>query len=151
MHYEKGPIRISKLILTVAALGCASMPPLQAQERVRLGIEVLLSDSIHLVRGKRVGLITNHTGVVPDGRSTIDLVGLTTPATLGTYADWPRAWPALRDVGADYLLYYPAWFGSEGPPPWAEEVARFTIPDNRIVGDSIIAIYRLRWELYDDN
>jgi uncharacterized protein YbbC (DUF1343 family) len=48
--------------------------PLQAQERVRLGIEVLLSDSIHLVRGKRVGLITNHTGVVPDGRSSIDLL-----------------------------------------------------------------------------
>ena len=47
---------------------------LEAQNRVRLGIEVLLSDSIHLVRGKRVGLITNHTGVTPDGRSTIDLL-----------------------------------------------------------------------------
>lgn len=45
-----------------------------AQQRVRLGIEVLLSDSLHLVRGKRVGLITNHTGVTPDGRSTIDLL-----------------------------------------------------------------------------
>jgi len=33
---------------------------------VRLGLEVLLSDSIHLVRGRRVGLITNHTGI--DGR-----------------------------------------------------------------------------------
>jgi uncharacterized protein YbbC (DUF1343 family) len=42
--------------------------------RVRLGIEVLLSDSAHLVRGKRVGLITNHTGVTPDGRSSIDLL-----------------------------------------------------------------------------
>ncbi|HEX6942360.1 MAG TPA: DUF1343 domain-containing protein [Gemmatimonadaceae bacterium] len=47
---------------------------LEAQNRVRLGIEVLLSDSLHLVRGKRVGLITNHTGVTPDGRSTIDLL-----------------------------------------------------------------------------
>ena len=47
---------------------------IEAQNRVRLGIEVLLSDSIHLVRGKRVGLITNHTGVTPDGRSTIDLL-----------------------------------------------------------------------------
>ncbi|HEX6317077.1 MAG TPA: DUF1343 domain-containing protein [Gemmatimonadaceae bacterium] len=45
-----------------------------AQQRVRLGIEVLLSDSLHLVRGKRVGLITNHTGIVADGRSTIDLL-----------------------------------------------------------------------------
>jgi uncharacterized protein YbbC (DUF1343 family) len=42
--------------------------------RVTLGIEVLLRDSIHLVRGKRVGLITNHSGVIPDGRSTIDLL-----------------------------------------------------------------------------
>ena len=48
--------------------------PLAAQGRVRLGIEVLLTDSIHLVRGKRVGLITNHTGVTPDGRSSIDLL-----------------------------------------------------------------------------
>lgn len=38
----------------------------------RPGIEVLLTDSIHLVRGKRVGLITNHSGVLRDGRSSID-------------------------------------------------------------------------------
>jgi uncharacterized protein YbbC (DUF1343 family) len=36
------------------------------------GIEVLLRDSLHLVRGKRVGLITNHTAVTRDGRSDID-------------------------------------------------------------------------------
>jgi uncharacterized protein YbbC (DUF1343 family) len=48
--------------------------PLPAQGRVRLGIEVLLSDSIHLVSGKRVGLITNHSGATPDGRSSIDLL-----------------------------------------------------------------------------
>jgi len=39
---------------------------------VRPGIDVLLSDSLHLVRGRRVGLITNHTGVDRDGRSSID-------------------------------------------------------------------------------
>jgi uncharacterized protein YbbC (DUF1343 family) len=61
--------------LTIAAIaGQPLVGSLPAQERVRLGIEVLLSDSMHLVRGKRVGLITNHTGVVPDGRSTIDLL-----------------------------------------------------------------------------
>ncbi|MGQ0646517.1 MAG: exo-beta-N-acetylmuramidase NamZ family protein [Gemmatimonadaceae bacterium] len=42
--------------------------------RVRTGIEVLLSDSLHLIRGKRVGLITNHTGVGPMGKSTVDLL-----------------------------------------------------------------------------
>jgi uncharacterized protein YbbC (DUF1343 family) len=38
------------------------------------GIEVLLSDSIHLIRGKRVGLITNHSGRDRRGTSTIDLL-----------------------------------------------------------------------------
>jgi uncharacterized protein YbbC (DUF1343 family) len=38
------------------------------------GIDVLLRDSLHLVRGKRVGLITNHTGVTRDGRSDVDVL-----------------------------------------------------------------------------
>jgi uncharacterized protein YbbC (DUF1343 family) len=38
------------------------------------GVEVLLSDSIHLIRGKRVGLITNHSGRDRKGTSTIDLL-----------------------------------------------------------------------------
>jgi uncharacterized protein YbbC (DUF1343 family) len=57
-----------------AVLTMALPALLPAQGRVRLGIEVLLTDSIHLVRGKRVGLITNHTGITPDGRSSIDLL-----------------------------------------------------------------------------
>ena len=35
----------------------------QAAATVRAGVDVLLSDSIHLVRGKRVALVTNHTGI----------------------------------------------------------------------------------------
>ena len=38
------------------------------------GIEVLLADSVHLVRGRRVGLLTNHTGVDRCGRRTVDLL-----------------------------------------------------------------------------
>ena len=38
------------------------------------GVEVLLSDSLHLIRGKRVGLITNHSGRDRRGTSTIDLL-----------------------------------------------------------------------------
>ena len=37
------------------------------------GISVLLSDSIALIRGKRVGLITNQAGLDEHGVSTIDL------------------------------------------------------------------------------
>ena len=38
------------------------------------GVEVLFHDSLHLIRGKRVGLITNHSGRDRRGTSTIDLL-----------------------------------------------------------------------------
>jgi uncharacterized protein YbbC (DUF1343 family) len=38
------------------------------------GIEVLLTDSLHLIKGKRVGLLTNHSGRDRKGTSTIDLL-----------------------------------------------------------------------------
>ncbi len=38
------------------------------------GVDVLLSDSIHLVRGRRAGLITNHTGIDALGRPSIDRI-----------------------------------------------------------------------------
>src|SRR5690242_21940354 len=38
------------------------------------GLEVLLTDSLHLIQGKRVGLITNHSGRDRRGTSTIDLL-----------------------------------------------------------------------------
>lgn len=41
---------------------------------IRPGLDVLLSDSIHLVSGRRVGLITNHTALAADGRHAIDLL-----------------------------------------------------------------------------
>ena len=41
---------------------------------IRPGVEVLLEDSLHLVAGRRVGLITNQTGVDSQGRSSIDRI-----------------------------------------------------------------------------
>jgi len=41
---------------------------------IRPGIEVLLEDSLHLVEGRRIGLITNQTGVDASGRSSIDRI-----------------------------------------------------------------------------
>jgi uncharacterized protein YbbC (DUF1343 family) len=41
---------------------------------VDLGIEVLLRDSLHVLQGRRVGLITNHTGRDRNGTSTVDLL-----------------------------------------------------------------------------
>ncbi|HUE88634.1 MAG TPA: exo-beta-N-acetylmuramidase NamZ domain-containing protein [Vicinamibacterales bacterium] len=38
------------------------------------GIDVLARDGFALLKGKRVGLVTNHTGRTADGASTIDLI-----------------------------------------------------------------------------
>jgi len=42
--------------------------------RVRPGLDVLATDSLDLVRGRRVGLITNRSGVTRDGLSAIDVL-----------------------------------------------------------------------------
>jgi uncharacterized protein YbbC (DUF1343 family) len=42
--------------------------------KVRPGITVLLEDSIHLIAGKRIGLLTNQTGIDERGTSGIDLL-----------------------------------------------------------------------------
>ena len=41
--------------------------------RVKLGNEVLLSNQMNLVRGKRVGLVTNQTGVNGQGKSLVEV------------------------------------------------------------------------------
>lgn len=46
------------------------------------GVEVLLRDSLHLLRGKRVGLITNHSGRDRAGVRTIDLLARAPGVTL---------------------------------------------------------------------
>ena len=38
------------------------------------GLEVALADSLHVLQGKRIGLITNHTGLDRGGRRNIDLL-----------------------------------------------------------------------------
>jgi uncharacterized protein YbbC (DUF1343 family) len=52
----------------------ACSPGSSVSGRVRPGIDVLLADSIHLVQGRRVGLLTNQTGVDRMGRSDVDLL-----------------------------------------------------------------------------
>jgi len=85
--------RLQHTVVTlVLAHGCASQPRTAEQspattagasagsaamaERnaVDLGVEVLIRDSLHVLAGKRVGLITNHTGRDRQGTSTIDLL-----------------------------------------------------------------------------
>ena len=61
--------------LRVNLAGTPSSPKPQAPSpSVLSGIDVLARDSFAKLKGKRVGLITNHTGVARDGKSTIDLL-----------------------------------------------------------------------------
>jgi uncharacterized protein YbbC (DUF1343 family) len=63
----------------LACAGAAQQPNAVAPAAgaVVPGIEILVRDSLHLVRGKRVGLITNHSGRDRHGTSDIDLLFLT--------------------------------------------------------------------------
>jgi uncharacterized protein YbbC (DUF1343 family) len=61
--------------LIPACGGRGPVPDVPAEEvAVRPGIDVLLADSAHLVRGRRVGLVTNQTGVDTAGVSDVELL-----------------------------------------------------------------------------
>jgi len=74
--------RYSRLLAVLPAIcgGCVVMskqidPTSElAEAKVRPGISVLLSDSLDLIRGKRIGLLTNQTGINERGTSDIDLL-----------------------------------------------------------------------------
>lgn len=59
-----------------ATLACSKQGSAQQETALRVlpGIDVLLQQKIDLVRGKRVGLITNPTGVTANLASTIDVL-----------------------------------------------------------------------------
>jgi uncharacterized protein YbbC (DUF1343 family)/CubicO group peptidase (beta-lactamase class C family) len=54
--------------------GASGTIPVRASQPVLSGIDVLRADGFAPLRGKRVGLVTNHTGVSRDGASTIDVL-----------------------------------------------------------------------------
>ena len=65
------------LIFSAFYLPVSSQPPSPKppRERVVIGAEQLLSkDFLHLITGKRIGVITNHTGLLPDGRHIVDIL-----------------------------------------------------------------------------
>jgi len=72
-------MRITHRIFSVAISIAALATPAAAQTSAGVpgvvpGIEVLLTDSLRLIQGKRVGLLTNHSGRDRKGVSTIDLL-----------------------------------------------------------------------------
>lgn len=70
------PVTLRAEIATLAASAIVDVPLEAARglHPVACGIDVLARDGFAPLRGKRVGLITNHTGRTRDGESTIDVV-----------------------------------------------------------------------------
>ncbi|MBM4174776.1 MAG: DUF1343 domain-containing protein [Ignavibacteria bacterium] len=63
-----------KFILPLTFLFALCSTSLISQVKVKTGIEVLVRDGLDKIKGKRVGLITNQTGVNSQLESTIDLL-----------------------------------------------------------------------------
>ena len=73
------PFAVSRSFFAVLAFIVAACEPSFGREAPKSpgvvpGITVLISDSLHIIAGKRVGLITNHTARDADGTSSIDLL-----------------------------------------------------------------------------
>jgi uncharacterized protein YbbC (DUF1343 family)/CubicO group peptidase (beta-lactamase class C family) len=49
-------------------------PAARSISTVLAGIDVLARDDFRALKGRRIGLVTNHTGVARDGKTTIDLL-----------------------------------------------------------------------------
>ncbi len=62
--------KISFLLL----FACITLPTIFSQARVKTGIEVLKSNNFEILHNKKVGLITNQTGVDLKLQSTIDIL-----------------------------------------------------------------------------
>ncbi len=57
------------IILSFAFISCADVPA----DRVHIGAEMLIEHHLEVLQNKRIGLITNHTGILPDGRHLVDV------------------------------------------------------------------------------
>ncbi len=69
-----GTMIAAAIVDTPARASSAAAEPQAALHPVRTGIDVLRQEGFASLRGRRVGLITNHTGLAADGTSTIQLL-----------------------------------------------------------------------------
>ncbi|HYV98259.1 MAG TPA: DUF1343 domain-containing protein [Gemmatimonadaceae bacterium] len=72
------PLRPWLFALAGVAIACLASRP--ADTRVLPGITILLRDSLEQLKGKRVALVTNQTGINEKGESDIDLLHAALPA-----------------------------------------------------------------------
>ena len=68
------PDRVRQAPLTGRDFGPSGTLPERAAPPVLSGIDVLRAEGFARLKGKRLGLVTNHTGLARDGATTIDLL-----------------------------------------------------------------------------
>ena len=77
---KRAHFRFIHLIIFVALFAIGPRPVFAARKhsnrpaRVQTGLDVLEAEKFAPLRGKHVGLITNHTGLDSQGRSTVDVL-----------------------------------------------------------------------------
>jgi len=65
---------VKKILFLLLFQGVLFVTDIKSQPKVKTGLEVLVSNGFDILRGKKVGLITNATGVDSKLRSTIDIL-----------------------------------------------------------------------------
>ena len=58
------------IVLNLIAIALA----FSQQSRVKIGAEILIEKRLDLIKGKKIGIVTNHTGILPDGRHIVDVL-----------------------------------------------------------------------------
>ncbi|HET8769554.1 MAG TPA: DUF1343 domain-containing protein [Gemmatimonadaceae bacterium] len=73
VHGMQG-LSVLMLLAATALSSCAQAAPVAERQAVRPGITVLIEDSLALVAGRRIALLTNQTGVDAAGVSDVELL-----------------------------------------------------------------------------
>lgn len=104
------------VLAAVAALVVAAPPaqsPAAPSPPVRTGIDVLAADGCRELRGRKIGLITNHTGRTWDGRRTVDVLHAAEQVELVALFSPEHGWDGVLDekVGdtRDQATGLPVW------------------------------------------
>jgi uncharacterized protein YbbC (DUF1343 family) len=77
---------------------CASAPTRPARPRVMTGLDVLEEQGFASLRGKRVGVITNRTGVDARGNSIVDLLAAAPGVTLAAVYSSEHGFSASKET-----------------------------------------------------
>jgi uncharacterized protein YbbC (DUF1343 family)/CubicO group peptidase (beta-lactamase class C family) len=73
-HGKGNVTRLRGQVATIVAAALNDPPRRRGNAAVETGIDVLVRERFARLKGRRIGLITNHTGRDREGRSTIDLL-----------------------------------------------------------------------------